>query len=227
MIDFKNDITGAIVAAKGTGKSVMLASMLHESEKGILIDMIGVFNPRSEFKTAVVPEAYYFTEPEFFVEFARKHKKVPAKSVINFGNLVGEEITEEADTLFRFIYQNVPHMPVFVDEVADIMPLMGIGSSEFHRLVKNGRNHGNRPVIFATQRVQNMSKQVFDLCDNFYISTQKAPRTIDYILDLIDEKNNEDMKQKIKSLEKRHFLKYNGSDTIDLEVPVYQFAFKQ
>jgi hypothetical protein len=201
--------------------------MLNESDKGILIDTIGVFNPRSEFKTAVIPESTYFTNPELFIDFVRKNKKLPLKTVINFGDLVGDEIIEQSDIVFSFIYQNVPHMPIFVDEVADIMPLMGIGSSEFHRLVKNGRNHGNRPIIFCTQRPQNMSKQVFDLCDNFYISMQRAPRTIDYILDLIDKKGDETIKQEIKGLKPRHFLKYNGVESINIEVPIYNFAFKQ
>jgi hypothetical protein len=227
MFDFKEDITSAIVAAKGSGKSVMLASMLNELEQGILIDTIGVFNPRSEFKTAVIPDSTYFTNPALFIEFVRKNSKVPKKTVINFGDLVGEEITENADILFSFIYQNVPHMPILLDEIADIMPLLGVGSSEFHRLVKNGRNHGNKPVIFATQRPQNMSKQVFDLCDNFYLSMQRAPRTIDYIIDLMDKKGDENIKQEIKNLQPRHFLKYNGVETINVEVPKYKYAFKQ
>lgn len=227
MFEFKSDITSAIIAAKGSGKSVMLASMLNSMDRGILIDTIGVFNPKSEFKTAVIPNSTYFTKPELFIEFVRKNKKAPKKTVINFGDLIGDEVIENADIVFSFIYQNIPHMPVLIDEVADIMPLMGIGSSEFHRLVKNGRNHGNKPVIFCTQRPQNMSKQVFDLCDNFYISMQRAPRTIDYIIDLCDKKGEDSFKQQIKNLKQRHFLKYSGQDTIDITVPTYRYAFKQ
>jgi len=221
-----NIITGAIIAAKGQGKSVMLAAGINRMSKGILIDMIEVFNPRSEFKTAVIPGSTYFLSPDAFIKTATKGK-IPKKSVINFGDLVGEELTEEADRLFQFIYQNIPKMPLFVDEVADIMPLMGIGSNEFHRLVKNGRNHGNRPIIIATQRPQNTSKQVFDLCDTFYLSSQKAPRTIEYILNLIDERGNMEMNKKIKTLKPREFLKYDGVTLESYTEPKYIYAFKQ
>lgn len=225
-MDYKNEITTAIIAAKGQGKSVMLASYLNRLTQGILIDMIGVFNPRSQFKTAVVPNSTYFLNPEAFLKTARKGK-IPKKSVVNFGDLVGEELTEEADKLFRFIYQNVPKMPILVDEIADIMPLMGTGSNEFHRLVKNGRNHGNKPIVIATQRPQNTSKQIFDLCDTFYLSSQKAPRTIEYILNLIDEKGNTEMGKKIKTLKTRQFLRYDGEKLENYKEPVYKYAFKQ
>ena len=226
-MDFEKDITSAVLAAKGSGKSVMLASMANQLKRCILIDTIGVYDPRSKFKTAVLPNSFYFASPGDFLDFIKEEGKTPNKPVINFGNLIGEEIIEEADKLFSFIYQNVYNMPVLLDEMADIMPLAGRGSSEFHRFVKNGRNHGNRPVIFATQRPQSVSKSVFDLCDNFYISMQRAPRTIEYVLDVIDEKGNDDMKAKIKNLKPRHFLKYDGIKLKDFIVPEYKYAFKQ
>ena len=224
---FEEDITSAILAAKGSGKSVMLASMANQVKKGILIDTIGVFDPRSNFKTAVVPNSFYFTSPSSYLDFVESEEKTPNKAVISFGNLIGDEVTEEADKLFSFLYRNVYNMPVFLDEMADIMPLAGKGSVEFHRFVKNGRNHGNRPVIFATQRPQSVSKSVFDLCDNFYISMQRAPRTIEYVLDVLDEKGNDEMKAKIKNLKPRHFLKYDGLNIKDFTVPEYKYAFKQ
>lgn len=219
-------ITGAIIAAKGSGKSVMLAATLDRFEKGVLIDMIGVYSPRSEFKTAVVPESTYFTSPYVFIDYASKGS-VPKKSVINFGDLVGDELIDASEELFRFIYQNIPRMPILVDEIADIMPLMGGGSREFHRLVKNGRNHGNRPIIFATQRPQNTSKQIFDLCDTFYVSRQRAPRTIEYILEVLDEKGNRELGTKIRGLEQRHFIKYGDGEMEDYKEPKYLYAFRQ
>jgi hypothetical protein len=227
IMKFKDDITSCVLAAKGSGKSVMLASMASELKSAILIDTIGVYNPRSNYKTAVLPNSFYFMSPDAYLDFIREEHKTPKKAVINFGNFIGDEVTEEADKLFSFIYKNVFDMPVFVDEMADIMPLAGRGSAEFHRFVKNGRNHGNRPVIFATQRPQSVSKQIFDLCDNFYISMQRAPRTIEYVLDVIDRKNDESMKAKIKSLKPRHFLKYDGVNLSDFTVPTYKYAFKQ
>jgi SOS-response transcriptional repressor LexA len=81
-------------------------------------------------------------------------------------------------------------------------------------------------VIFATQRPQSVSKSVFDLCDTFYISKQKAPRTIDYILDILDLKGSKDMGAKIRRLQHRQFLKYDDEIKI-YTVPEYKYANKQ
>lgn len=215
-------ITASIIAAKGQGKSVFLASELHKMKKGILIDTIGVFDPRSQFKTAVVPNSSYFETPAVYI----KTKNKPKKSVIDFSQFIGNEIIEEMDILAAYIYQNVPNMPVLIDEVADIMPLMG-GSKELHRLIKNGRNHGNKPFVFATQRPQNMNKNIFDLCDVFFISMQRAPRTVEYIANLVDLRGDKEFIKKIKALEKREFLRYDGIKTSSYKVPVYKYAFKQ
>jgi len=222
-----NEITTAIIAAKGSGKSVFLASRLNEFERGILVDMVGIFNPRSSFKTAVVPNSSYYIHPEDFLEVISRERKIPKKNIINFGDLVGDELIAYADIISETIYQHSPHMPVLVDEIADIMPAMGAGSREFHRLVKNGRNHGNKPIIFATQRPQNTNKNVFDLCDTFYVSMQRAPRTIDYILEVLDEKGNRKLATTIRQLKKREFLKYDGGDISYYRVPEYRYAFKQ
>jgi len=56
----ENEITVSIIAAKGQGKSVFLASELNKLKKGILLDTIGIFDPRSRFKTAVIPHSSYF-----------------------------------------------------------------------------------------------------------------------------------------------------------------------
>lgn len=226
-MDYKNEITTAIIAAKGSGKSVMLATYLNNMERGILFDMVGIFNPRSSFKTAVVPSSTYFMHPDDFIEVLHKEKAIPRKSIVNFGDLVGEELIEYSDMISEIIYKTIPRMPVLVDEVADIMPVMGAGSREFHRLVKNGRNHGNRPIVFATQRPQNTSKQIFDLCDTFYVSMQRAPRTIEYILELLDEKGNATLATEIRQLKPREFLRYAGGDISRIKIPTYRYAFKQ
>lgn len=218
----EKEITVSIIAAKGQGKSVFLASELNKLKKGVLIDTIGVFDPRSPYKTAVIPNSSYFETPTAYIDTKNK----PKKSVIDLSQFIGTEIIEEMDVLSAYIYKNIPNMPVLIDEVADIMPLMG-GSNELHRLIKNGRNHGNRPFVFATQRPQNMNKNIFDLCDVFYISMQRAPRTVDYISNLVDLKGDKDFIKKIKSLKQREFLRYDGIKTSSYRVPLYKYAFKQ
>ena len=218
----ENDITVSIIAAKGQGKSVFLASELDKLKKGLLIDTIGVFDPRSRFKTAVIPSSSYFESPTAYIQTDKK----PKKSVIDFSGFIGSELIEEMDVLSAYIYQNIPNMPVLIDEVADIMPLHG-GSKDLHRLIKNGRNHGNKPFVFATQRPQNTNKNIFDLCDVFFVSMQRAPRTVEYIADLVDLRGDKDFVKKIKSLKQREFLRYDGLKTTSYRVPLYKYAFKQ
>ncbi|MDD3399395.1 MAG: hypothetical protein PHW93_07365 [Candidatus Methanomethylophilaceae archaeon] len=218
----EKEITVSIIAAKGQGKSVFLASELNKLKKGILIDTIGVFDPRSRFKTAVVPNSSYFESPAAYI----KTDKKPKKSVIDFSGFIGSELVEKMDVLAAYIYQNIPNMPVLIDEVADIMPLQG-GSKELHRLIKNGRNHGNKPFVFATQRPQNMNKNIFDLCDVFFVSMQRAPRTVEYIADLADLRGDKEFVKKIKSLKQREFLRYDGVKIDSYRVPIYKYAFKQ
>lgn len=225
MIEYEKDITSCILAAKGSGKSVMLAVMLNKLKKGVLIDMLGVFNPRNSYKTAIIPNTAYYDSVDSFLA---NYKSAPEKKhVIDFSKYIGEELIEEADKLFSFIYQNVPNMPVLMDEVADIMPQMGKGSIELHRLIKNGRNFGLRPIIFATQRPQSVNKSIFDLCDNFYISRQRAPKTIEYILDVLDKKGDKETASQLRKLKPRQFIKFDGEEMHPFTVETYKYAFKQ
>ena len=227
MINTENDITSTILGAKGSGKSVLLADIMNRSKKKtILFDMLGVYNPRNGYKTAVVPNSYYCLSPEDYIANDEKFPK-NSKIIIDFSNCVGEQLIESVDTIAKSLMESrIPTM-VLSDEVADFMPNMGSGSKSFHLMVKNGRNFGLKPIIFATQRPQSVSKSIFDLCDNFYISMQRAPRTIDYIIDLCDKKGDDILKREIKSLPQGTFLKYDGVDLKKEKVGVYQYAFKQ
>lgn len=219
-------ITGAFLAAKGSGKSVALAMILNNAKSGILIDMLGVYNPRNRKKTAIVPNSAYYNDVDSFI---KNYKDVPEKKhIINFGEYVShEEIINAADKLSSFIYNNIPDIMVLCDEVADIMPQSKRGSNEFHRLVKNGRNRGIYPVIMATQRPQSTDKSVFDLCDTFFVSLQRAPKTIDYILDILDRRGDKETGTKIRQLKARQFLKYDGENLENINIQNYKYAFKQ
>ena len=228
MIGYKDDITSCILGAKGSGKTVLLASMQHQYNAGnsVLFDIIGVLNPRSTHKTAVIPNSIYFMSPESFIShFDRLPKKY--KAVINFENYIGEDLIEAVDKVCTLLYTSKNRVMLLSDEVADIIPQMAKGSKKFELLVKNGRNYGIRPIIFATQRPQSVNKSVFDLCDNFYISSQKAPRTIDYIMDILDRRGNAEIRKEIMTLKHREFIKFDGIKLKKFMNPKYKYANKQ
>lgn len=226
-MNIQKDITTCILGAKGSGKSVLLASMLHHYEgRAVLFDLLGVFNPKNSYKTAVVPHSYYCMDVDGFLSNSDKFP-AKAKIIISMENYIGEELIEAVDSVCKFLMEHRIKIAVLSDEIADIMPNNARGSNEFHRMVKNGRNYGIRPVIFATQRPQSVSKSVFDLCDKFYISSQKAPRTIDYIIDIVDAVGDENIKQRITALQQREFLIYDGASLENFKVPEYKYAFKQ
>jgi DNA helicase HerA-like ATPase len=228
MIEYKDDITSCILGAKGSGKTVLLAHMQQKYNAGssVLFDTIGVLNPRSQHRSAVVPNSIYFMTPESFIaHFDRLPKKY--KAVINFENYIGEDLIEAVDKVCTLLYTSKNRVMLLSDEVADIIPQMAKGSKKFELLVKNGRNYGIKPVIIATQRPQSVNKAVFDLCDNFYISSQKAPRTIDYIMDIIDMRGNKEIRKKVMGLRHREFIKFDGASLKQFMNPKYKYAHKQ
>jgi hypothetical protein len=223
-MNVENIITGCILGAKGSGKSVFLAYLLSTAKKRtVLFDMLGVFNPKSKHKTAVIPNSYYCLSPDDFIACIDKFPK-NAKVVIDFSGLYSDELIYKIDEVSKILLSE-GEWGVFSDEVADFMPLHS-GSREFHQLVKNGRNYGIKPVIFATQRPQSANKNIFDLCECFFISQQKAPRTIEYILEIIDRKGDTETGSMIRKLEQREFLIYDG-DLRLYKVPFYKYSFKQ
>ena len=225
MID--KDITTAILGAKGSGKTVLLASMLHNyNDKAILFDTLGVLNPRNKFKTAVIPRSYYCINGESFLENIDKFPS-KAKIVVSLEDYINNDIIDIVDSISKELMNRKENIALLSDEIADIMPNNAKGSTEFHRLVKNGRNYGIKPVVFATQRPQSVSKAIFDLCDKFYISTQRAPRTVDYILDILDTTGDDNMKQTITGLQHREFLIYDGANIKKYKVPYYKYSYSQ
>jgi len=224
--DFKNDITSCILGAKGSGKSVLLAIMVYLFPgKCVLLDMLGVYNPEAKRKTAVIPNSYYFLTVKEFIKY---YKDIPknGKCVINMSEYIGEELIQAVDALCKFLMDKKDDIALFSDEAADFMPQQGKTSYWFHQLAKNGRNYGIQPIVFATQRPQSVDKSVFDLCDKFYISKQRAPRTVEYILDIVDAKGDKEMLHTINQLQSRQFLVYDG-DIEFMQVPNYPYAFAQ
>lgn len=221
------EITTCILGAKNSGKSVFLAHLLNQStEKCILIDVLGVFNPRNEYKTAIVPNSYYCTNVDNYID---NYDKFPAnaKIIIDVSEYIGNDLINAVDKLSDHIMQKKTKCCFMSDEIADIIPQDAKGSHGFHKAVKNGRNFGIRPIIFATQRPQSVNKKVFDLCDTFYVSSQKAPRTVEYILEILDASGNHEMRSRITRLKQREFLRFDGDVITDFKVPEYKYAFKQ
>jgi len=227
MIEYKEDITSCILGAKGSGKTVLLANMAHKATGAVvLFDILGVLNPRSKHRSAVVPNSIYFMTPESFIAH---YERLPKgyKAVINFENHIGGELIEAVDKISTLLYTSKDRVMLLSDEVADFIPQTAKGSRDFERLIKNGRNYGIKPAIFATQRPQSVNKSVFDLCDNFYISAQKAPRTIDYITDILDLRGDENIKKTILNLKPREFIKFDGVKMQRFKNPPYKYANKQ
>lgn len=226
---FENDTTSAGMAAKGSGKSVFLAYALSCWDKGILIDMLGVYNPRSNYKTAIVPDSVYFKSPDAFIKYCNKKNvsKNPEKRfIIDLSHYTKMELIEEADKLFGYLYKHNPygkgHYPLFVDEIMDIANQQGQTSYELIRLFKNGRNFGVKPMVVMTQRPQNTDKTIYELADAYYISKQMGLRTLKYINEIVQE----DISQQVKTIPQRHFIRYDGNMQL-IQVPNYPYAFSQ
>ena len=226
-MNVRNTITGCILGAKGTGKSVFLGKMLNDTNKKmILFDILGVFNPRAKFRTAVIPNSYYCMDVDSFLS---NFDKFPdnAKIVLNCENYINDELIDVFDRVSDFLMSRKEAIGVLSDEIADVMPNNARGSKQFHRMVKNGRNYGIKPVIFATQRPQSVSKNIFDLCDEFFISKQKAPRTIEYIKNILDVSGDTKIETEIINLKTREFLITSDNSVKKYTVPEYKYAFKQ
>lgn len=226
MRPFEKDVTASILAAKGTGKSVFLAHALNVWHRGILIDMLGVYNPGSNYKTAIVPNSAYFTSPESFIN--QNLKKIPEqKYVISLAQYTKQELIDQSDDLFRYLYSKNPYgtgnYPIFIDEVMDLANQNGKTSYELIRVAKNGRNFGIRPLVIASQRPQNVDKTIFDLSDTFYVSQQRSPKTIEYINKIVDD----DISEQLRTIKPREFLRFDGTTLTKIKVPFYKFAFKQ
>lgn len=226
-MNVKNVITGCILGAKGSGKSVFLAKMLNDTNKKmILFDILGVFNPRAKFRTAVIPNSYYVMDVDSLLDNFDKFPR-NAKIVLNCENYINDELIDVFDRVSNFLMNRKQPIGVLSDEIADVMANMSNGSKQFHRLVKNGRNYGIKPVIFATQRPQSVSKNIFDLCDVFFISKQTAPRTIEYIKNILDVSGDTKMEKQITNLKTREFLITNGNSVQKYTVPYWKYCNPQ
>lgn len=226
MKPFARDITVSILASKGTGKSVFLAYGLNAWPRGVLIDMLGVYNPISNYKTAIVPNSAYFKTPEAFID--QDLKKIPEKKyIISLAQYTKQELIDQSDDLFRYLYSKNPYgagnFPIFIDEAMDLANQNGKTSYELIRTAKNGRNFGIRPLVIASQRPQNVDKTIFDLSDTFYVSQQRSPKTIEYINKIVDQ----DISEQLRTIQPREFLRFDGTSLTKIKVPFYKFAFKQ
>lgn len=227
MMQIKDMITTCILGSKGSGKSVLLAMMMNEYKgRVVLFDMLGVFNPTAKNRTAVIPNSYYFLYPDLYL---KNFDKLPenARAVIDFSGFIVDELVRQVDAVCNFLMAKKEPVAVLSDEVADFIAQSGPISYGFWKMVKNGRNFGIRPVVFASQRPQDINKKVFDLCDEFLISRQKAPRTIDYITDIMNKAGDKGTRDMLLKIKPREFLQFDGESYTIYKVPEYDFAHKQ
>lgn len=225
---FREYHTGTTIGKKGSGKSVLDIIMADAIDNVIVFDMLGVFDPESRFKTAVLPGSVYYGTPADFINGYRKDKN---KHIVSFADVQPDELIDAADRVCDFILKlsksDRRERALIVDEVADIAPESGKVSGKFHLLVKNGRNYGIRPVWMSTQRPQGTAKRVLELSDCYLLSGQNGNRTIEEVVKITNSEDPELMKSKLRDLPARHFLFVHENEIEELKIPDYKNAFKQ
>ncbi|WNY28702.1 hypothetical protein MmiEs2_09050 [Methanimicrococcus stummii] len=220
--------TLGILGKKGSGKSVVIASCADALPEVIVFDMLGVYNPEAQYKTAVIPKSRYYENPTAFInKFDNSKLK---KHVINFSAVKPSELIAEADKICEFILNHAKKttgkLYVLVDEVADIAPERGKISDNFHFLVKNGRNYGIF-VIMASQRPQGVDKSVLELCDGYLLSGQNGNRTIEEIVKITNSEDRRHTETILRELPERTFLFVHENENEPYKIPTYKNAFKQ
>lgn len=166
--------TLCILGQKGTGKTYAMAIIGDYLKcKTIYLDTIGAFTKDVLVRDAVYLRVTTLDRQKLITAietvFKRKDSEGrPVKRIVlDMGNLIPREKVYCVDIISTWVmaYGNVA---VFLDEVAFICPQSSrIYSDEFHRLVMAGRNFGNVPVVFSTQRSQTAHKDILALADKY------------------------------------------------------------
>ena len=224
--------TLTILGEKESGKSVldiMIADALN-TPRVIVWDMLGVFNPENQNKTAVLspPSVYYDTPQAFMSNF----QKDTQKHVINFLKIRNKkELVETANKVIQFIEKicknDNKQTAVIIDEAADIIPQKGLKADDVEYNIKNGRNWRMNPIILTTQRPQTVDKDDLELSNAYFIFTQLGENTLERLVDITNAENRQEMKSILRGLPKRHVLYVKKNEYKILKIPEYKNAFKQ
>jgi len=204
---FKNNYGVTILAEKGSGKTIFLASEANKFKKFVFVDVLGVLNPDNDFKTGYIPKSHYYKNDKNgngdavdMFKAGLNNKQGIDRHVIDFSEV--DDQAEAMNRLCEFLIRlgKMGHgYPLFVDEVDDVMPQSKTGMYAV-RVVKNGRNYGIRPFVCATQRPQGAEKKVIELADRWMIGGETGYNTLKHVTAIsgADEST-------FKNMEKRTF----------------------
>uniref|UniRef100_A0A6M3IE75 Putative ATPase domain containing protein n=1 Tax=viral metagenome TaxID=1070528 RepID=A0A6M3IE75_9ZZZZ len=162
--------TFCILGQKGTGKTYAMAILAKHLEYPVLfVDTIGAATE----KQLLGQQAFYINvntiDAQKLLNALNAGFSKSSMVVVNLYSLIPREKVYIVDVLSAWAMGR-GKVSVFVDEVAFICPQnrsSKLYSDEFHRLVMAGRNYGNVPVVFSTQRPQTANKDVLALADKY------------------------------------------------------------
>lgn len=177
---FKDDYGVTILAEKGSGKTIFLASEANKFKKFVLVDVLGVLDPESNYKSGIIPNSHYWHGVQDFIDNCTKARNESGidRHVINFAESDDEPGDFDKLALFLIRQGKIGHgYPFFVDESDDVIPQSKSGLNAI-KIVKNGRNYGIKPFICATQRPQGSEKRVIELASRWFIGGETGYNTL-------------------------------------------------
>lgn len=232
-LDFEGIITGAIVGAKGFGKTVLqagLAKRLLSSGKDVIVfDPIGAVSrlfTRGDINDVKIdPEGkeniLEVNRPIKSVEDARtiiKSFLKPGKiNIFNFSQLLPDEIIISANNLCK-VLKTLEDVALIVDEIGEFCPQnpRGHGNycSELERLNRVGRNTNIQPIIISTQRPQQVDKNVLALADTWVVMKIPYYRDADIVGANVgvSKRGRDRMKRNLKTLKPGEFYFIDGEN---------------
>lgn len=225
--------TIGIAGEKECGKSVLDAMFANAQNVGevIVIDALGIYDPRNENKTAGIPGSAYYSSPDVFIKRQDKEFK---KHVVNFSKIKSMKTKiEKMNALCDYIEQlaekekTKTQRTFIIDEAADFIPQRGTRSQSLEYTIKNGRNWKVRPQILTTQRPQRIDKDSFELSNAYIIFKQLGENTLKRLVEITNAEDAEAMKTRLRALKPRHFLLVYGNEIQEYKIPDYKFAFAQ
>ena len=106
--------------------------------------------------------------------------------ILDLSKLTTKDLVMVADGICRFMLNNKRSSAVIIDEIGDYLPQSrATYAAEMERLIRVGRNYGQLPVLFASQRPQKVDKNVVGLADYYiflrlqhYLDRDVAKRTM-------------------------------------------------
>lgn len=177
---FKDDYGVTILAEKGGGKTIFLASEANKFKRFVFVDVLGVLNPESSYKSGIIPKTHYWHSVDDFISNCRTARNESGidRHIISFAESADEPDDMNKLSYFLIRQGKLGHgYPFFVDESDDVIPQSKAGLYTV-KIVKNGRNYGIKPFVCATQRPQGSEKRVIELASRWFIGGETGYNTL-------------------------------------------------